>query len=139
MKAQLMITPDKDNKLDGRKLVDLASQLSGIVDKTNVYRRDKNGKTVRVNDDVVADLAKELDNLQYRKTNDEESKYKIIGKFDEDSIFYPNNYIVKDKKEMNILLILQLLNKWIEVFVQDLLFKQWKNQEELFLFHIYHH
>lgn len=96
--AQLMITPDKDNKLDGRKLVDLASQLSGIVDKTNVYRRDKNGKTVRVNDDVVADLAKELDNLQYRKTNDEESKYKIIGKFDEDSIFYPNNYIVKDKK-----------------------------------------
>lgn len=96
--AQLMITPDKDNKLDGRKLVDLASQLSGIVDKTNVYRRDKNGKTVRVNDDVVADLAKELDNLQYRKTNDEESKYKIIGKFDEDSIFYPNNYIVKDKQ-----------------------------------------
>ena len=96
--AQLMITPDKDNKLDGRKLVDLASQLSGIVDKTNVYRRDKNGKTVRVNDDVVADLAKELDNLQYRKTNDEESKYKIIGKFDEDSIFYPNNYIVKDRQ-----------------------------------------
>lgn len=96
--AQLMITPDKDNKLDGTKLVDLASQLSGIVDKTNVYRRDKNGKTVRVDDDVVADLAKELDNLQYRKTNDEESKYKIIGKFNEDSIFYPNNYIVKDKQ-----------------------------------------
>lgn len=96
--AQLMITPDKDNKLDGTKLVDLASQLSGIVDKTNVYRRDKNGKTVRVNDDVVADLAKELDNLQYKKDNKEESKYKIIGKFNEDSIFYPNNYIVKDKQ-----------------------------------------
>jgi len=96
--AQLMITPDKDNKLDGTKLVDLASQLSGIVDKTNVYRRDKNGKTVRVNDDVIADLAKELDNLQYKKDNKEESKYKIIGKFDEDSIFYPNNYIVKDKQ-----------------------------------------
>lgn len=96
--AQLMITPDKDNKLDGTKLVDLASQLSGIVDKTNVYRRDKNGKTERVNDDVVADLAKELDNLQYKKDNKEESKYKIIGKFNEDSIFYPNNYIVKDKQ-----------------------------------------
>ncbi len=96
--SQLMITPDKDNKLDGTKLVDLASQLSGIIDKTNVYRRDKNGKTVRVNDDVIADLAKELDNLQYKKDNKEESKYKIIGKFDEDSIFYPNNYIVKDKQ-----------------------------------------
>jgi hypothetical protein len=96
--AVTMVTFDEKNELNGRTPSEAAAYLSTIVDKTTVYRRDKNGSTKPVNDTVVADLAKELDNLQYKKNNKEESKYKIIGKFDEDSIFYPNNYIVKDKQ-----------------------------------------
>ena len=96
--AVTMVTFDEKNELNGRTPSEAAAYLSTIVDKTTVYRRDKNGSTKPVNDIVIADLAKELDNLQYKKDNKEESKYKIIGKFDEDSIFYPNNYIVKDKQ-----------------------------------------
>lgn len=96
--AVTMVTFDEKGELNGRTPSEAAAYLSTIVDKTTVYRRDKNGNTKPVNDNVVADLAKELDNLQYKKNNKEESKYKIIGKFDEDSIFYPNNYIVKDKQ-----------------------------------------
>ena len=96
--AVTMVTFDEKNELNGRTPAEAAAYLSTIVDKTTVYRRDKNGSTKPVNDTVVADLVKELDNLQYKKNNKEESKYKIIGKFDEDSIFYPNNYIVKDKQ-----------------------------------------
>ena len=96
--AVTMVTFDEKNELNGRTPSEAAAYLSTIVDKTTVYRRDKNGSTKPVNDIVIADLAKELDNLQYKKDNKEESKYKIIGKFDEDSIFYPNNYIVKDRQ-----------------------------------------
>lgn len=96
--AVTMVTFDEKNELSGRTPSEAAAYLSTIVDKTTVYRRDKNGNTKPVNDNVVADLAEELDKLQYKKDNKEESKYKIIGKFDEDSIFYPNNYIVKDKQ-----------------------------------------
>ena len=96
--AVTMVTFDEKGELNGRTPSEAAAYLSTIVDKTTVYRRDKNGNTKPVNDNVVADLAKELDNLQYKKDNKQESKYKIIGKFDEDSIFYPNNYIVKDKQ-----------------------------------------
>jgi hypothetical protein len=96
--AVTMVTFDEKGELNGRTPSEAAAYLSTIVDKTTVYRRDKNGNTKPVNDNVVADLAEELDNLQYKKDNKEESKYKIIGKFDEDSIFYPNNYIVKDKQ-----------------------------------------
>ncbi len=96
--AVKMITFDEKNELNGRTPAEAAAYLSTIVDKTTVYRRDKNGKTEPINDKIVADIAKELDNLQYKKDNKEESKYKIIGKFDEDSIFYPNNYIIKDKQ-----------------------------------------
>lgn len=96
--AVKMVTFDEKNELNGRTPAEAAAYLSTIVDKTTVYRRDKNGNTKEVNDAVVADIAKELDNLQYKKDNKEESKYKIIGKFDEDSIFYPNNYIIKDKE-----------------------------------------
>jgi len=96
--AVTMVTFDEKNELSGRTPSEAAAYLSTIVDKTIVYRRDKNGNTKPVNDIVVADLAEELDKLQYKKNSKEESKYKIIGKFDEDSIFYPNNYIVKDKQ-----------------------------------------
>ena len=96
--AVTMVTFDEKGELNGRTPSEAAAYLSTIVDKTTVYRRDKNGSTKPVNDNVIADLAKELDNLQYKKDNKEESKYKIIGKFDEDSIFYPNNYIVKDRQ-----------------------------------------
>jgi hypothetical protein len=96
--AVTMVTFDEKNELNGRTPSEAAAYLSTIVDKTTVYRRDKNGNTKPVNVDVVADLAEELDKLQYKKNSKEESKYKIIGKFDEDSIFYPNNYIVKDKQ-----------------------------------------
>jgi hypothetical protein len=96
--AVKMVTFDEKNELNGRTPAEAAAYLSTIVDKTTVYRRDKNGNTKEVNDTVVADIAEELDKLQYKKDNKEESKYKIIGKFDEDSIFYPNNYIIKDKE-----------------------------------------
>lgn len=96
--AVKMVTFDEKGELNGRTPSEAAAYLSTIVDKTTVYRRDKNGNTKSVDDNVIADIAKELDNIQYKKNNKEESKYKIIGKFDEDSIFYPNNYIVKDKK-----------------------------------------
>jgi hypothetical protein len=96
--AVTMVTFDEKNELNGRTPAEAAAYLSTIVDKTTVYRRDKNGVTKPVDDTVVADIAKQLDNLQYKKDNKEESKYKIIGKFDEDSIFYPNNYVIKDKQ-----------------------------------------
>jgi hypothetical protein len=96
--AVTMVTFDEKNELNGRTPAEAAAYLSTIVDKTTVYRRDKNGVTKPVDDTVVADIAEELDKLQYKKNSKEESKYKIIGKFDEDSIFYPNNYIVKDKQ-----------------------------------------
>jgi len=96
--AVTMITFDEKNELNGRTPSEAAAYLSTIADKTTIYRRDKNGSTKPVDDTVVADIVKQLDNLQYKKDNKEESKYKIIGKFDEDSIFYPNNYVIKDKQ-----------------------------------------
>lgn len=98
LQAQQLITPDNKNEIDKTSVSNIASQLSGIVDLTNVYRIDKNNKKIIPDDDEVAALETGLETLSWKKSNKDETEYKIIGKFNEDNILYPNTYVIKDKK-----------------------------------------
>jgi hypothetical protein len=102
---QKMIVPDKDNKIDGVKLTDLASQLSGRVDESNVYMFNEKGTKSIPNDDVIKDIAKGLEDYYWKKDNKPTSggwfsgkkvDYKIVGKFGEDVLANPNSYVIKD-------------------------------------------
>jgi hypothetical protein len=102
---QKMIVPDKDNKIDGVKLTDLASQLSGRVDESNVYMFNEKGTKSIPNDDVIKDIAKGLEDYYWKKDNKPTSggwfsgkkvDYKIVGKFGENVLANPNSYVIKD-------------------------------------------
>lgn len=102
---QKMIVPDKDNKIDGVKLTDLASQLSGRVDESNVYMFNEKGTKSIPNDDVIKDIAKGLEDYYWKKDNKPTSRgwfsgkntdYKIVGKFGENVLANPNSYVIKD-------------------------------------------
>ena len=98
LQAQQLITPDNKNEIDKTSTSIIASQLSGIVDLTNVYRIDKNNKKIIPDDKEIAALETGLESLSWKKNNKDETEYKIIGKFNEDNILYPNTYVIKDKK-----------------------------------------
>jgi hypothetical protein len=98
LQAQQLITPDNKNEIDKTSISNVASQLSGIVNLTNVYRVDQNNKKVIPDDKEIASLETGLESLSWKKNNKDETEYKIIGKFDENNILYPNTYVVKDKK-----------------------------------------
>lgn len=98
LQAQQLITPDNKNEIDKTSISNIASQLSGIVDLTNVYRIDKNNKKIIPDVKEVAALETGLESLSWKKNNKDETEYKIIGKFNEDNILYPNTYVIKDKK-----------------------------------------
>ena len=98
LQAQQLITPDNKNEIDKTSISNIASQLSGVVNLTNVYRVDKNNKKVIPDDKEIAALETGLESLSWKKNNKDETEYKIIGKFDENNILYPNTYVVKDKK-----------------------------------------
>ena len=98
LQAQQLITPDNKNEIDKTSISNIASQLSGIVDLTNVYRIDKNNKKIIPDDKEIAALETGLESLSWKKNNKDETEYKIIGKFNEDNILYPNTYVIKDKK-----------------------------------------
>lgn len=98
LQAQKLITPDNKNEIDKTSISNIASQLSGIVNLTNVYRVDKNNKKVIPDDKEIAALETGLESLSWKKNNKDETEYKIIGKFDENNILYPNTYVIKDKK-----------------------------------------
>ena len=98
LQAQQLITPDNKNEIDKTSISNIASKLSGIVDLTNVYRIDKNNKKIIPDDKEVAALETGLESLSWKKNNKDETEYKIIGKFNEDNILYPNTYVIKDKK-----------------------------------------
>jgi len=102
---QKMIVPDEDNKIDGTKLTDLASQLSGRVDESNVYMFNEKGIKSIPNDDVIKDIAKGLEDYYWKKDNKPISggwfsgkkvDYKIVGKFGENVLANPNSYVIKD-------------------------------------------
>jgi hypothetical protein len=98
LQAQQLITPDNKNEIDKTSISNVASQLSGIVNLTNVYRVDQNNKKVIPDDKEITALETGLESLSWKKNNKDETEYKIIGKFDENNILYPNTYVVKDKK-----------------------------------------
>jgi len=98
LQAQQLITPDNKNEIDKTSISNIASQLSGVVNLTNVYRVDKNNKKVIPDDKEIAALETGLESLSWKKNNKDETEYKIIGKFDENNILYPNTYVIKDKK-----------------------------------------
>ena len=98
LQAQQLITPDNKNEIDKTSTSIIASQLSGIVNLTNVYKVDKNNKKIRPDDKEVAALETGLETLSWKKSNKDETEYKIIGKFDENNILYPNTYVIKDKQ-----------------------------------------
>lgn len=98
LQAQQLITPDNKNEIDKTSTSIIASQLSGIVNLTNVYRVDGNNKKIRPNDKEIAALETGLETLSWKKSNKDETEYKIIGKFDENNILYPNTYVIKDKQ-----------------------------------------
>ena len=91
LQAQQLITPDNKNEIDKTSVSNIASQLSGIVNLANVYKVDKNNKKIRPDDKEVAALETGLETLSWKKSNKDETEYKIIGKFDENNILYPNN------------------------------------------------
>lgn len=98
LQAQQLITPDNKNEIDKTSVSNIASQLSGIVNLTNVYKVDKNNKKIIPDDKEVAALETGLETLSWKKSNKDETEYKIIGKFDENNILYPNTYVIKDKQ-----------------------------------------
>ena len=98
LQAQQLITPDNKNEIDKTSTSIIASQLSGIVDLTNVYRIDKNNKKIIPDEKEIAALETGLESLSWKKNNKDETEYKIIGKFNEDNILYPNTYVIKDKQ-----------------------------------------
>ena len=98
LQAQQLITPDNKNEIDKTSVSNIASQLSGIVNLANVYKVDKNNKKIRPDDKEVAALETGLETLSWKKSNKDETEYKIIGKFDENNILYPNTYVIKDKQ-----------------------------------------
>jgi len=98
LQSQQLITPDNKNEIDKTSISNIASQLSGVVNLTNVYKVDKNNKKIIPDDTEIADLETGLESLSWKKNNEDETEYKIIGKFDENNILYPNTYVIKDKK-----------------------------------------
>jgi len=98
LQAQQLITPDNKNEIDKTSTSIIASQLSGIVNLANVYKVDKNNKKIIPDDKEVAALETGLETLSWKKNNKDETEYKIIGKFDENNILYPNTYVIKDKQ-----------------------------------------
>lgn len=98
LQAQQLITPDNKNEIDKTSVSNIASQLSGIVNLANVYKVDKNNKKIIPDDKEVAALETGLETLSWKKSNKDETEYKIIGKFDENNILYPNTYVIKDKQ-----------------------------------------
>jgi hypothetical protein len=98
LQAQQLITPDNKNEIDKTSISNVASQLSGIVNLANVYKVDNNNKKIIPNDKEIASLETGLETLSWKKNNKDETEYKIIGKFDENNILYPNTYVIKDKK-----------------------------------------
>jgi hypothetical protein len=98
LQAQQLITPDNKNEIDKTSISNVASQLSGIVNLANVYKVDNNNKKIIPNDKEIAALETGLETLSWKKNNKDETEYKIIGKFNEDNILYPNTYVIKDKK-----------------------------------------
>lgn len=98
LQAQQLITADNKNEIDKTSVSNIASQLSGIVNLTNVYKVDKNNKKTKPDDNEIAALETGLETLSWKKSNKDETEYKIIGKFDENNILYPNTYVIKDKQ-----------------------------------------
>lgn len=102
---QKMLTYDKDGKIDGVEIKDEALRLSGIVDQVEVFKFDEKGNKSIPNDDVIKDISKSLEEFYYKKDNKIESggwfsgkkvDYKIVGKYDENSLLHPNSYVIKD-------------------------------------------
>ena len=98
LQAQQLITPDNKNEIDKTSISNIASQLSGIVNLANVYKVDKKNTKIIPDDKEIAALETGLESLSWKKNNKDETEYKIIGKFDENNILYPNTYVIKDKK-----------------------------------------
>jgi hypothetical protein len=102
---QKMLTLDKDGKIDGAKVKDEALRLSGIVDQVEVFKFDEKGNKSIPNDDVIKGISKGLEDFYNDEKSDSggwfsggKTDYRIIGKYDENSLLHPNSYVIKDNK-----------------------------------------
>lgn len=102
---QKMLTLDKDGKIDGAKVKDEALRLSGIVDQVEVFKFDEKGNKSIPNDDVIKGISKGLEDFYNDEKSDSggwfsggKTDYRIVGKYDENSLLHPNSYVIKDNK-----------------------------------------